>query len=351
MKTKSIRICTTVLFLIGMCLLLFFATEIRQSILQSFTLAVGTVIPSLFPMLVLSNFTVLCGLFNIQSGKCNTLMQKLFGVTAQAVPALLFGMTGGYLTGIKTVKALYEAKNISLQEAQKLCCFCVAPGLAFSITAVGDGMFASKRIGMLFFFSCTAASLLLGFFSKGKGSRPQLNTTKTSAMQPAAALCKAVAVSAEAMLSMTAWMTAFSALQTIALCLLPQKLQQIGMLFFEVTRAAQTCAQNGNLSLCAAAMGFGGLCISCQLLPDLQTLQVNPLRFAFCRLLNGITAGCISELLTLLLPDLRLLTCAAYPVKLSNTTPLSSFFLLLACLIFVLDLAPTKKTCYTVHGR
>lgn len=331
--------------------LLFYASASRQNIVRTLLLAVETVIPSLFPMLILSDFSVRTGLFRPHGKRFCRLLHRFFGISENGFAALLFGLCGGYLTGVKTAVSLFEAGAISGEEARHLSLFCVSPGLAFCITAVGDAMLGSKKLGFLFFITCTVTALLTGVICRPK---KQLHTVFVPTQMKdtvGIAFCGSVRKSADAMLSLAAWMAVFAAAQGILESILPQSAAPFCRLLAEVTNAVHLCVQNKNLSLCAAALAFGGLCIFCQLLPELNVLNLRPLHFLTVRFLNGIGAGLLFECFSLLLPDQTALPCLYRRAKPFSTTPLSAFFLLFACLFFVLDLAPTRKTCYTVNGR
>ncbi len=349
-KNKTVKTFTSVSVLGVIVCLLVFSKEIRSSIVQTLGLSVGTVIPSLFPMLVVSDFAVRSGILQPATQTAHKFANKVFGISVASLPVVFFGLTGGFLTGIKTAVSLYETNVISEKEAQKLCTFCISPGLAFCIATVGDGMLHNKTIGILLLLSCTAASLVIGLCGK-KTSTTQTQTKPLPSLSVAEAFTAAVAKSAAAMLSLTAWMAVFAALQAVLFCILPQKMLSVCNLFFEVTNAAQHCVQTKSFPLCAAAMGFGGLCIFFQMLPDLQKIHFSPMRFLFFRVIHAVAAGCFYELLSTVVPAAKRTACMAVTVKPFSASPLSSFFLLLACLIFVLDLAQAKKTWYTVDGR
>lgn len=351
MKNKTVKTIISVLFIIlTASALLFFADDIRTSILQNFTLAVQTVIPGLFPFLILSQTLAQTG-FPVAGGKrSDKIMQRIFGLPSQCILPILFGLNGGYLAGIKTVGALYKNGNITEAQAKKLCRFCVAPGPAFAISAVGQSIFKNPQSGILLFASCTLASVFMGICTKKEPLLKLKNTVDRHCEPFAIAFTRAVQLSADACFSLSAWMAVFATVQAVMLQVLPTVVQPSFLLFSEVTGGVIQAGNIGNLPLCAAVLGFGGLCIFCQMLPDLQKMNISVSLFLRDRLLQGGLSALFCRIGLAFFPtaDLSVPTSA---VQMCRSSPLSSFFLLFICFIFILDLAPREKTWYTVGGR
>ena len=328
-------------------LFVIFSAEIRHTITRSLSLAISTVIPGLFPFLVLSDFACRAALLQ-PKGRCTRFLTgKLFSLPASAVPCLLFGLTGGYITGVRTAITLHEGGLLTNEQAQRLCLFCVSPGLAFSVCAVGNAMLASTPAGLLLFFSCTLAAIVAGLLIPDKQKKHTAVQSAPLVQNKAECFAKAVNGCAGVCLQLCAWMALFASLQAVCAALLPPQINSTFILFSEVSAGCLQAAKATQLPLCAAVAGFGGLCIFCQLLPDLLKLKISPFRFLQYRLLQGGLSALFCKIGLLLFPQLGL-TQAAAKIYLSKVNPASSFFLLLMCFIFILDLAPTKKLCYDV---
>lgn len=345
-KEKQTNFILSGLILLTAVLFVIFSAEIRHNIIQTLSLAVSTVIPGLFPFLVLSDFACRAVL-PAKSKVARFVAEKVFSLPANALPCVLFGLTGGYITGVRSAVSLYESKQISKQQAQKLCLFCVSPGLAFSVCAVGNAMLKSTAAGVLLFASCTLAALFTGFFIPVKEDKNTNETTVTAAVTKAEVFTQAVYNSATACLSISAWMAFFASVQAVCTVLLPSRIHTVFMLFAEVSAGSLQAAKSGSLPLCAAVSGFGGLCIFCQLLPDLLSLEVNIPTFLKYRLLQSGLSALFCKIGLFLFPDLGF-SQSVVKMILSRVNPTTSFFLLLMCFIFILDLAPTKKICYDV---
>lgn len=350
MLQKRKKLILSVLLLLCACALLFFSDTVRASSVQAMTTAVGTVIPGLFPFMILTEIACQCGLLQSGGKLRNRFLQKTFGFSQNVFPCILFGLTGGYPTGIKTARTLYESGRITQKEAADVCKFCFSPGPAFCIAAVGSGLFASRKTGIFLFAVNTLASLLTGILFSDRRKTENHPAPTLPSVSPALALPVAVRKSADTMFSLCAWITAFAAFLSVATQLLPPRPGNLLSLFAEITAACTRAAEVKSIPLCAAVLQFGGLCITCQLLPDLQQIGVPCRYFVLYRCVGAVFAGLLSKGLLYFFP-LNDVQAAAVMFRAYSKNCISSFFLLLACFIFILDLAPAKKTCYTVCGR
>lgn len=344
-KEKLIRKTAAASVVLTAVLLLLFANKVRDGVLQSLSLSVTTVIPGLFPFLVLSETAALSGLLTPHGKYTQMVMKQFFGLSPSCLPAVLFGLSGGFLSGIKTAVSLYTNGAITKKEAQRLCAFCFSPGPAFSISAVGCGMIANRQAGVLLFFACTLAAMLMGICTK-KRSADLLSVSAVAHEKLSVSFTMAVQKSAAACLSLSAWMAVFAALQAMLFALLPAHIRIYFSLFAEVTSASVQAVRNADLPLCAAVLSFGGLCIFCQLLPDLQQLDFSPFVFLRNRIVHAILAYIVCKAGLFFFPSADM-HIPVMQTKAYSKNPASAFFLLLACFIFILDLAPRKKTWYT----
>ena len=350
MKIHSVKkVFFTILMLLTAVALLLFSQQIREEILRAFTLAVQTVIPGLFPFLVLSQTVCATGFLQTDATRADKVMQVLFCVPSSCIAPIVFGLTGGYLAGIKTVRTMYDKGEISSQQAQKLSSFCFSPGPAFAIGAVGKSMLANAQSGILLFGSCTLAALLCGICTN-RGHHATSVSVCRAKESLGISFTRAVQTSASACLSLSAWMAVFATVQAVFLQLIPVKVQRVFLLFAEVTGGVLQAEQQCSLPLCAAVLCFGGLCIFCQLLPDLQAMGISLSSFLKNRSVQALLSACLCRIGLFFFPSADFGRPTA-SVKMFRNKPVASLFLLFVCYIFILDLAPREKTWYTVDGR
>lgn len=119
-----------------MMLLIFDSKSAFQGAKYGVELCAGSVIPSLFPFLVLSVFLV--SSLNETDSSAVLLLSDLMGLPQKASPVLIPAFFGGYPVGAKTVTDMYYSGIISKQEAERLLAFCnnAGPSFLFGIVSV-----------------------------------------------------------------------------------------------------------------------------------------------------------------------------------------------------------------------
>ena len=108
-----------------------FPTETAYGIEIGLELCLNRVIPSLFPMMVISVMVVESGLANSIGNRLAPVSERLFGLPGQAAAALLLSLTGGYPAGAKAVVGLYESGSVTKEQAGRMALFCFCAGRLF----------------------------------------------------------------------------------------------------------------------------------------------------------------------------------------------------------------------------
>jgi len=272
-----------------------FSSKVKQGVLDAVDICLGSIIPSLFPMLVLSTFLTLTGIPEKLKRLIFFPVGKITGLSADAAESFIFGATAGYPVGVKTAYYLYRKKRIGLKQAGKAALININPGLAFSVIVTGKIMFGSALTGLTLYISVTAANLLLGFLLRDKKTDISAKNKKAAPRQDISHnLIDAVSSSVKSMASICAWITVFSAFTAPLTDIL--KTPYINILL-EVTSGTKLCAEKGFLPLCAFTMGFGGACVLFQLLPEIKELGIPIKKYLLCRLFSGIAAFITETLL------------------------------------------------------
>ena len=119
-----------------MTVLLFFLFLCTEGIKKGMGYTVRIIVPSLFPYMVLSSFIVRSGT-DIIIGRISVPLTKLLALPESAGAAVLLSLTGGFPVGAKCVSLLYEEGRLNKEQADRMMCFCVCPGPAFLIPALG----------------------------------------------------------------------------------------------------------------------------------------------------------------------------------------------------------------------
>lgn len=149
------------------------AERVRQSASEALALCAGTVIPALFPFMVVSGLLMELGFGEWLSPRLVGLMGPLFRLPGCAGSALLLGFVGGYPIGVRTAADLYRQGSLTAEEAARLLTFCNNSNPAFLISVLGIGVFRNVRTGIYLWLIHLLSALLTGMFFRGRGSVPR----------------------------------------------------------------------------------------------------------------------------------------------------------------------------------
>lgn len=163
-----------VLFLLPIALWLLLDTSVRDAVGAALTLCARSVIPALFPFMVVSSMLVSLGLGELLSVPLGGLM-ALYGIGGAGASALVLGFIGGYPMGGRAAAQLYRDGLLTRDEAERLLSFCNNANPAFLINVLGTGIFGSFRTGLWLWLihiaSALTAGLLVGRPQRGAAFR------------------------------------------------------------------------------------------------------------------------------------------------------------------------------------
>ena len=121
---------------LSLVLILKFPEVSIEYINRGLKLCVSTVIPSLFPFMVVSELIVAGGFAESVGAFFKKPARLLFGISGEGASAFLLGTLCGFPIGTRVAISLYERGRISREELSRLVCFSNNPSSAFVISAV-----------------------------------------------------------------------------------------------------------------------------------------------------------------------------------------------------------------------
>ena len=200
--------------------ILCFSGQCAQGAKRGLSFCGNILIPSIFPFLVLSVFVVKSGVSKALSRLLDPVTKRLFRLPGSAGATVLIGLTGGYPSGARGIKALLDSGEITQKQARRMLCFTVGAGPAFVISVTGSGLLGSVQTGIILFISQLSAALVLGIlvglFARGEEAPAEARGGASSASMPvSSALVEAASDGASSMISMCSFVILFSALLVI----------------------------------------------------------------------------------------------------------------------------------------
>ena len=280
------------LALTALCLLLIVGSEgCREGAAQGVQLCLNVLAPSLFPFMAVTQLMVQSGFCQKLGGRLQKPSRLLFGLSGALAPVLLLSLLGGYPVGAAGIATLYRKRLIGAEEARRAALFMVCAGPGFVIGFVGS-VYGSQSLGLLFFAAQVCAVLLSGIIGGlfwRKAENDPYSENKPLPLPFSQALVEAVETAAKGMLSVCAFVVLFSALTGVLSQLLGDSAALNGIyLLAEVCGAVTHGAKVMPVAAVAFAVGFGGLCVHCQLLAVLKDVDVHKGLFFLFRIIQGL---------------------------------------------------------------
>lgn len=245
---------------IGMLLLIFDSKLALESAQAGLDLCLRTVIPSLFPFLVLSVL-----LTNSITGSFLQPIARLLGIPAEARGLLIPAFLGGYPVGAKCIHDLWRTGQISKRQAERLLGFCSNAGPAF-LFGMLPGFFPEKKAVWLLWLIHILSAVLTGCVLSPAGSGS--SEKKTEKAEPADFLY----ASMKAMGMICCWVILFRILVTfLARWFLWSLPAWLTVLITGMLELANGCCDLMQITepqlrfvICSCMLSFGGVCVLLQ---------------------------------------------------------------------------------------
>lgn len=143
------------------------SSELKEGILSGIKLSVASIVPSLFPFFVISDYIYSSFIFEEKEG-LSRILKNFFGIPPVGACAFILGNVCGFPLGAKCASDLYSEGQISKKECERLVMISNNPSLAFTVTAVGTCMLGDTFKGIILYVSVLISTLIIAFFSKEK---------------------------------------------------------------------------------------------------------------------------------------------------------------------------------------
>ena len=280
-------------------------------------LCARTVIPSLFPFMILSELIVSGGFGTRVLGWLTVPLRALLGVSVAGGRAILLGMLCGFPIGARCAIRSLERGEISHAEAERVICLSTTPSSAFLISAVGVSLWGNRRFGLALYTTVLTSTLLTGILLHLLNRRipapTQFPQRPSPPMRGSKLFTEAVRSSTWSMLTVCAYVVFFSTLVgTLGIVLgrleLSADLTALLFCLFEISGGVSNASALGNSStaaaLCAFAAGWSGLSVHCQLLSVCDGYGISMRSYFLAKLLQAVLCTLLFALVINLFPEI-----------------------------------------------
>lgn len=226
-------------------LLLVFPASAPDAVGLALRLCFTTLIPSLFPLFVLTGFLCELGLES-----CNAKRDwicRLLGISPVGKTIYLISIATGFPQAARLAAKQVERGGMSCEEADRITALASIAGPAFLIGGIGQGLLGSARSGLVLYVIQLSASFLsaLTFRALYRPSSPLLSPVSAAAPPSLlVALSRAIRDGALAMVNVCATVVFFSVIRQTASILIPN--ETVLLIFggcLEISSCAAECVR------------------------------------------------------------------------------------------------------------
>lgn len=289
--------------------------QAAEAVRRGTGMCVQSVIPSLFPMIFLSQYLIKSGSAAEIGKLLNKPTKMLFGLPGVCGVALLTGMVGGFPAGARAAETLTESGTITRRQGQRLAtiAFCSGPG--FTIGMVGAELYKNKSAGLLILTAQIISSIIIGMAMRLLSDEKLMQDDKRSHSAHAQtagradAFVESAADAASTVIAMSSFIVVFQVIaamldaahvnEYLAALFSRFGVQQLGQYIVpcltEVTGGSMLSVNIG-LPFTAFVVGFGGLSVQFQNFAVCREIHLNKLKYIFVRLIQGAICGGIVSL-------------------------------------------------------
>jgi len=260
-------------------------------------LCAENIIPSLFPFFVLSQFLINTGFASTAGKYLSPVMRPLFKVSGAGGIAFFIGIISGYPSGAKAICDLLRSGALQKEESERLLPYCNNSGPLFIIGAVGLGMLKNMQAGIFLYIIHIVSAIITGislrFFSAGKiKTKNILYNTVSLPENYGAAFSYSIKDSVSSILSVCGFIVFFSSATAPFIALLGENMTgNILMGITEVTGGILKISQNYDINtalpVISALLGFGGICVTLQVMGIVKTENLSMKPYIQGKLLQG----------------------------------------------------------------
>lgn len=262
---------------------------------EALSLCITTVIPSLFPMMVLSSILTdqIAASTRLSLGPLN----QVLGIPSGSEGILAAGLLGGYPVGAACIASRYRSGDLSQQDAEHLLSFCSNAGPSFIFGICGHLFTKSYAVWLLWLIHVVSA-LMTGI------TRLNAPADTSHRNTPARTILDVVKNATGNMAVICGWIVLFRV--TIQFCqkwllwFVPASISVGISGILELTNGCcmldQITGEPMRFVLCSVLLSFGGFCVLMQTSAVISPLSITPylygkLRQALYSLLLSSLAG------------------------------------------------------------
>ena len=192
-------------------------TLISRTIITSFSIWFNTLVPSMFPMFILSDILISYNFTMYIPKKIINFISKIFNISDSSVVIIFLSMISGFPTNAINIKNAYDNNMISKNEAEHLLLFNHFANPLFVLETIGTFYLNNYRIGIIILISLILGSIIIGVLFRNKNHTTLVNyiSKNDNCQSFGTILSEAIKKSINSLLMISGTVTLFLVLSTL----------------------------------------------------------------------------------------------------------------------------------------
>lgn len=178
MKKKLYSFTIIITLLITIINIFLNSNTLNQTITFSSNLFLKNIMPSLFPMFIISSILVEIDIPKVLGNIFKKPMNILFKTKGEGAFIFFMSMITGFPSSAKYINDLLNKKQINTKDAQKILMFSFFSNPLFIVNTVGIMFLKSQKIGIMLLISHILGNIIIGIIFKNYNQTKNIPNTK-----------------------------------------------------------------------------------------------------------------------------------------------------------------------------
>ena len=302
MKKKLYSFTIIITLLIAIINIFLNSNTLNQTITFSSNLFLKNIMPSLFPMFIISSILVEIDIPKVLGNIFKKPMNILFKTKGEGAFIFFMSMITGFPSSAKYINDLLNKKQIDTNDAQKILMFSFFSNPLFIVNTVGIMFLKNQKIGIMLLISHILGNIIIGIIFKNYNQTKSIPNTKINNLKYLntkinntnlfTTLITSIKTSIETLINIFGIITFF--LIIINILFKTKKIITIPLIgILEMTSGLKYLSisnidYNIKVLLSMFLISFGGFSVHFQIMSILHKKKVKYLPFLISRIIHGI---------------------------------------------------------------
>lgn len=282
---------------------------VTKTIILSLDLWLNTLVPSMFPMFVLSDILISYNFIEYIPNKIVKFISKVFNISKSSVLIIFLSLISGFPSNARTIRSACDNKTISIKEAEHLLLFNHFANPLFVVNTIGTIFLNNTYYGLVILFSHIISNFIIAIIFRKNNTLTNFNNTtiKDSCQSFGNVLSTSIKKSIDTLFSIAGITTLFLILS----CLITNIFSFNDIFSFIVKGVLEMTIGLSSLSILnisdilkvvfsSMIISFGGLSVHLQVISALDGTDIKYRYYLKGRTYQAITSGIISFLIMIL---------------------------------------------------